>query len=81
MSADEATAIVTDTLRAMHQYGLTPAVAMARMQKALADPVIKGQAICAIQKRIQMQHTVIREAQTRISDLVSLRDYIQGAAS
>jgi hypothetical protein len=79
MNEIEANAIVNDTLRMMHQYGLTPAAAMARMKPAITDPVMKGQAIAIIQQRIQMQHAVIREAQNRANDLVSLRDFIQGA--
>lgn len=79
MNEIQANAIVNDTLRMMHQYGLTPASAMDRMKPAITDPVIKGQTIAIIQQRIQTQHAVIREAQNRANDLVTLRDYIQGA--
>ena len=76
MNEFEASAIVNETLRMMHQYGLTPAAAMKRLATALSDPIIKGQAIAIIQQRIQMQHTVIREAQNRAADLATLRDHI-----
>ncbi len=76
MNEFESSALVNETLRMMHQYGMTPAAAMKRMAPAFTDPIIKGQAIATIQQRIQMQHTVIREAQNRASDLVTLRDFI-----